>query len=65
MLTLRSIFRDYTGNIVRAASTARARNLHDLLVMSAQSNVPFTWLEQSLIRARVWVYDRICGRQDA
>jgi len=46
---------------VRAAGVARARDLHDLSVMSAQTDVPFRWHERVSIHARVWVYDRICG----
>jgi len=61
MTRIRSLYRDFIGRLVRAAGIARARDLHDLSVMSAQTDVPFRWHERVLIHARVWVYDRICG----
>lgn len=61
MSTIRSLYQQITGRLVRAAGVARARDLHDLLVMSAQADMPFRWHERAAICARVWVYDRICG----
>ncbi len=61
MLIIRSLYLEIAGRLVRAAGEARARDLHDLFVMSAQADVPFWWHEQAAIHVRVWVYDRICG----
>lgn len=61
MLFIGSLYRNFVGRVVCAAGSARARDLHDLCVMSAQTDVPFRWHERLSIQAKVWVYDRICG----
>lgn len=61
MLTVRSLYCELAGRVVRAAGVARANDLHHRAVMLAQSDLPFRWCERAAIHARVWVYDRICG----
>jgi len=64
MRIIRSLYDRLAGPLVRAAGVARARDLHDLYVMSAQTDVPFHWHQRAAIHARVWLYDRICGPID-
>jgi hypothetical protein len=49
------------GSLVRAAAVRRAQALHDLAVMSTQTDVPFRLYDRVSIATRVWAYDRICG----